>query len=224
MIEDRNVIGIIPARAGSKRLPGKNTKVLGDKPLVSWTIEAAINSRYLDQIVVTSDDSEIRKICDGKNLTYLERTSELATDETSSYAVVEDVLSKFEGFDVAVLLQPTSPFRTEFHIGEALEQFQARNATSLVSVRQVEHPIEWVGTIDDHGFFCSRNKEALGMQSQALEPHFRLNGAIYVNQISLLLKEKIFVQKNCQAFVMDAKSSVDIDTEEDFKYAQFLLG
>lgn len=223
MIEGRNVIGIIPARAGSKRLPGKNTKVLGGSPLVSWTIEAAINSRYLDQIVVTSDDPDIRKICDGKNLTYLERASELATDEASSYAVVEDVLSKFEGFHIAVLLQPTSPFRTETHIDEALEQFQAANATSLVSVCHVEHAIDWAGTIDDQGVFSPRNKAALGMQSQALQPNFRLNGAIYINQISLFLREKAFVHEGCQAFVMDAKCSVDIDTEEDFKYAQFLL-
>lgn len=223
MIEGKNVIGIIPARAGSKRLPGKNIKLLGNKPLVGWTIEAAINSRYLDQIVVTSDDPAIKNICKETNLTYLERASELATDEVSSYAVVEDVLSKFDGFHIAVLLQPTSPFRTEFHIDEALEQFQAANVTSLVSVCRVEHAIEWAGTIDDQGFFCPRNKAALAMQSQALRPNFRLNGAIYINQINLLLRKKVFVQDGCQAFVMDAKSSVDIDNEEDFKYAQFLL-
>jgi CMP-N,N'-diacetyllegionaminic acid synthase len=223
LIEGRNVIGIIPARAGSKRLPGKNTKALDNKPLVSWTMEAAINSKYLDQIVVTSDDLDIKNICEETNLTYLERASELATDEISSYAVVEDVLSKFDGFHIAVLLQPTSPFRTEFHIDEALEQFQAANATSLVSVCRVEHAIEWAGTIDDEGFFCPLNKAALGIQSQGLQPNFRLNGAIYINQISLFLREKVFVQEGCQAFVMDAKSSVDIDTEEDFKYAQFLL-
>ena len=149
MINGQSILAIIPARRGSKRLPGKNIKILGDKPLIAWTIEAAKNSQYIDHIIVSTDSDKIAKVAKNWGVAVpFERPSYLSTDEASSEDVIVHTLNWIEEnegilFDYFILLQPTSPLRQTKDIDQALELMEKKNASSVVSVVKAVRPIEW---------------------------------------------------------------------------------
>jgi len=230
MYNDKKILAIIPARGGSKRLKNKNILKLGDKPLVSWTIEASINSKYIDETVVSSDLDKILDIANGYGLNPLKRPGYLAQDITTSIDVVIHTIDfyrqeKFEEFDYIILLQPTSPFRNYKHIDEAIESLFSKNADAVISVCESEHSPIWTNTLKPS--LCMENfidKRYLNYRSQDLDTFYRLNGAIYICNIEKLLKEKtLFIEKNIFAYKMSQEDSVDIDTKLDFLVAQVII-
>jgi len=225
-MSDKTFLAIIPARGGSKRLPNKNILDLAGKPLIAWSIEAGLGSKYIDKVVVTSDSEEILDISKNFGAEIIKRPDELANDTATTFdAIAHAIESIDEKYDYIVLLQPTSPLRNAKHIDEAIELLEVKNADSVVSVCQMEHSPLWANTLDES--LSMKNflrEEILNKRSQDLETYYRLNGAIYICKTDKLLKEKsFFLKDNIFAYVMDRESSIDIDEEIDFKLAEVLI-
>lgn len=229
MYRDKIILGLIPARGGSKRLPGKNTLDFNNHPLISWSIRAGLNSKYIDDVVVSTEDNQIANIAReyGAKIPFM-RPQNLAEDDSTSIDVILHALkclSKQELFyDYIFLLQPTSPLRTEVHIDEAIEFFFEKRADSVIGITEASHPIEWAcelspkGTMDK--FFDSLNDMGDKFQDNK---QFMINGAIYFISTDKLLKTNSIIQKqNSFGFIMDRKYSVDIDHQIDFDYAEFI--
>lgn len=226
MYKNKTFLGIIPARGGSKRLPRKNLLNLCGKPLIAWTIEAGKKSRYIDEIIVTSDDDEILGISKQFGSNIIKRPKELASDTALTFDAVKHVLDSIsESYDYVILLQPTSPLRNEKHIDEAIEFLFVKNADAVISVCETEHCPLWCNTLPDNKSMEGFLKEEIkNKRSQDLPKYYRLNGAIYICNIDKLLKAKsFFLEKNIFAYIMDKKSSIDIDEEIDFILAQALF-
>ena len=225
-----NSIAIIPARGGSKRLPQKNILPLVDKPLIQWTIEAAMEANVFDEVCVSSDCDEILAVATKLGVTAIKRPDEFATEQSSSSEVVEHILKTYQQsgtqFDNFTLLQPTSPLRTASHIRDAHSLFFSKEeANAVVSVNECEHSPLWCGEVGIDGemddFFSD---ELQNKRSQDLPDFYRLNGAIYIVKTECFLKSKSFIPSlGCFAYVMDASDSVDIDHWLDFKIAEVLL-
>lgn len=228
MIENKRLLAIIPARGGSKRLPNKNILNLGGKPLLGWSIEAAKKSKYIDSCVVSSEDQKILEVAKDYGLDVtVERPEELAQDESTTVEVVLYHLKEFEKkgiiFDYVVLLQPTSPLRTNYHIDQACAQLIDNNdAESIVSVCEASHHPLWANTIPKNLSMSSFiNKEIKNLRSQDLPVYYQLNGAIYICSVEILLQEKTFFpENNCYAYIMQKEVSIDVDTKEDFDLLQ----
>lgn len=229
-IEKRNrIIAVIPARAGSKGLPQKNIKELNGRPLIAYTIEAAIKSGVFDRIVVSTDGEDIARIaveC-GAEVPFL-RPNEFAADNSTSIEVInhslEFLTARGEKYDLVCLLQPTSPLRTEVHIREAYRLYNEKEANSVISVCECDHSPLWTNTIDsdlriDHFIV----PELSGKTRQDLPTYYRLNGAIYIADTEMLRGYNSFFMDKTFAYMMTKNSSIDIDTEEDFLYAEFLI-
>ncbi|MEY8239850.1 MAG: acylneuraminate cytidylyltransferase family protein [Cycloclasticus sp.] len=231
MINGKKLLAIVPARGGSKRLPGKNIKPIGGKPLIAWTIEAAVQSSYVDKIIVSTDDTDIASISRrfGAEIPFM-RPKCYAKDTSTSLDVVMhaiDFFSDHEGcsYEYIILLQPTSPFRGANDIDIACKLLLDKSAEAIISVCEAEHSPLWANTIPDS---LSLNSfvmpEILNKRSQDLPVHYRLNGAIYLISIEKLLKNRaFFIEENIFAYKMSQESSIDIDTRLDFKLAEVLL-
>lgn len=226
MINNRKVLAIIPARGGSKRLPRKNVLNIGGKPLISWTIEAALRSKYIDDIFVSTDDKDILNIASQYKLHVPElRPEVLSSDGATTNDVIFYTLKNFgDGAHIVIVLQPTSPLRETFHIDEAISLFELKTAFSVVSVTPCEHPPMWSNILpkdDSLGSFLSLNANK---RSQDLGSYYRLNGAIYVYDVEKLLSIGEIAYKNdSYAYKMSNESSVDIDSVFDFDIANFFL-
>ncbi len=218
----KKILVIIPARKGSKRLPGKNTMTLCGKPMIAWSIEAATHCSFVDAVLVSTDSLKIADVSKqfGAEVPYL-RPKRLATDKASSMDVILDVLNYFDKksapFDIVVLLQPTSPLRTARHLSEALELFILKRAEAVVSVAEESHPPGWAVPLNKNLTLARfpRVKDK--------NPHYRINGAIYIAAWEFLKKNKNWYSDRTFAYVMDRKSSVDIDTREDFWVAELFM-
>ncbi|WP_022941180.1 cytidylyltransferase domain-containing protein [Psychromonas hadalis] len=228
MTKNKKILAIIPARGGSKRLPRKNILPLAGKPLIAWTIEAAIKSDIFDEVMVNTDNQEIADVAEkfGAKVPFM-RPEHLASDTASSLDVIKHTLlwyrDKGVHFTDVVLLQPSSPLRNEHDIIGAWQQYITSNGESVVSVCPVEHPIQWTYKLhNDSSLSCLFDDD--GKRSQDYEDNYRLNGAIYITKTSVILEKNEIMssQRNC-AYVMEAYGSVDIDTVIDFDYASFLL-
>jgi N-acylneuraminate cytidylyltransferase/CMP-N,N'-diacetyllegionaminic acid synthase len=229
MIKGKKVLAIIPARGGSKGLPQKNILPLLGKPLIAWTIEQALESKYLDEVVVSTDDEEIAKISKkyGAEVPFM-RPKELATDKAKGIKVVFHALKWLEEhneyYDLLILLQPTSPFRTAKDINQAIELLFIKNAKAIVSVCETEHHPYWANMLPSDG--CMKDflrPEAANKNRQDLPIFYRLNGAIYLAYYSYLKMQKGFLGDKTYAYIMPRKSSIDIDDEFDFKFAEFVM-
>lgn len=225
MNETKKYLAIIPARGGSKRLPRKNVLPLAGKPLIAWTIEAALQCSKIDKVVVTSDDDEILAIAASYSVDCIKRPAILATDTSTSFDVIKHSLEEYLVYEYCMLLQPTSPLRTHDHIQEALDQLEARSADAVISVCKTEHSPLWANTLPNNksmqSFLC---KESLNKRSQELPSYYRLNGALYICRTKKLLEQgTFFLKDNVYAYIMSERSSVDIDTELDFKWTEFLM-
>lgn len=228
MYNDKKILAIIPARGGSKGLPGKNIKPLCGKPLIAYTIEAALNSNKISRVIVSTDDGDIKKtaILFGAEVPFL-RPDSLATDTASSSDVFKYTLNRLELeekniIDDFVVLQPTSPLRKSIHIDEAINLFQEKKAKAVVSFCKEQHSIFWHKNIDKQGKLVSIFEGNFIKNRQEIKTTYYPNGAIYVFNKDYLFKTPDFTQ-DCYAYVMDRKYSVDIDTLDDFLYAEFLL-
>lgn len=230
MYKNKKFLAIIPARGGSKRLPKKNILDLCGKPLISWSIEAGLKSKYIDQIVVSSDDDAVLCISKQYDITTIKRPENLSKDTSSTFQTIEHTIDFFKNnlgqeFDYIILLQPTSPLRTPEHIDEAIELLYEKKATCIMSVTIMEHSPLWSNTLDDTlSMEDFLSKDVINVNSQDLQKYYRLNGAIALCQKDRLLEEKsFFIKKNIFAYVMPQKYSIDIDTLFDLNFASFLL-
>jgi len=225
MYDNKKILAIIPARGGSKRLPRKNLLNLKNKPLIVWSIEAGLNSKYIDDVIVTSDDDEILAIAKKNSSNTIKRPERLASDHSTTFEVVEHVIENSSKYDYVILLQPTSPLRTAGHVDEAIEQLCAKDADAIISVSETDHSPLWCNTLAADGDMSNFiNDEIKNTRSQDLPVFYRLNGAIYIAKTSRLLTEKtFFIKDKIYSYIMDANVSVDIDNELDFKIAQAIV-
>lgn len=230
MSDSMKVIAIIPARSGSKGLKDKNIRKLGDKPLLAYSVEAAVKSGIFDTVHVSTESQEYANIAVGfgADVPFL-RDRENAEDSSSTWDAVREVLRKYDRlgkqFDVCVLLQPTSPLRNEKDIREAFVLFMSKQAKSLTSVTEVKHPVQWCFRLDDS---CSMRDFAgspyKNSRRQELEPYYRENGAVYIVGTSDIINSEFdFYSDECIAYIMDQRRSIDIDTLEDFLVAETVI-
>lgn len=224
MYKNKTFLTIIPARGGSKRLPKKNILDLAGKPLVAWTIEAGIKSKYTDKVVVSSDDDEILKISMEYEASTIKRPPEIANDTATTFDAVKHTLENFRDYDYVVLLQPTSPLRDEKEIDKAIELLHEKDADCIVSVCEVEHPVQWNMKLGDDACMDEFISNLNTKRSQEQEKHYRLNGAIYICKTDKLLdKKSFFLSQKVFAYVMSKENSIDIDDAFDFKIASALI-
>lgn len=218
-------LAIIPARGGSKRLPRKNILNLGGKPLIAWSIEASEKSKYIDKTIVTSDDDEILNISQKYGANTIKRPGELASDHATTFDAIKHSIETLKiKYDYIVLLQPTSPLRTSKHIDKAIELLYDKNADAVISVCEVEHPVQWNMTLPQNLDMKEFIKKIDTKRSQEQERHYRLNGAVYIAKTEkLLIQETFFLNENVYAYIMDKQSSVDIDDQMDFDLASLYM-
>ncbi len=224
MYNGKKIIAIIPARSGSKGLKDKNIKPLNGKPLIAYTIDAAKKSNVFDSVFVSTDSELYANIAKnhGANVPFL-RDAKNAKDNSSSWDVVKEVLNKLEEkFDIAVLLQPTSPFRTSEDIKAALDLFFSKNASSLFSVSETSHSMFWCNTLNENFSAKDFIKKEYQVPRQQLPTTYTINGAIYIVKTSDIDNLNLY-GNNSYAYIMDKMSSIDIDCELDFKWAEFIL-
>lgn len=218
---------VIPARGGSKGVPRKNIKLLGGKPLIQWSIEAA-REVFPDEVVsVSTDDEEIKKIAEqtGLKVPFL-RPKELATDTAGSYEVLLHAVTFYEqqGYypDTLILLQPTSPFRTANHIKDAIGLY-TEDLEMIVSVKETKANPYYVLREEDENGYLIKSKKSNAIRRQDVPKVWELNGAIYIINIKALKTKSLTEFTKVKKYVMDEMSSHDIDTFEDFEYAKYLI-
>lgn len=225
-MKNKKVLAIIPARGGSKRLPRKNILDLGGKPLIAWSIEAALKSDLIDTVLVTSDDEEILEISKKYGAQTIKRPESLASDTASSFDAIEHAINSLDDvFEYIILLQPTSPLRNTQHINESIMLLEEKEADAIISVCEMGHSPLWSNTLaNDNSLKNFIGNEVKNKRSQDLETYYRLNGAIYICKREELLKEEsFFITKNIYAYIMDTFDSVDIDNKIDFELAKILM-
>jgi len=224
VIDERRVLAIIPARGGSKGVPRKNIRDVAGKPLIAWTITAAKKSRYVDRVVVSTDDLEIAEVAAryGGEVPFL-RPAELARDDTPGIApVLHAVETVTPAYEVIVLLQPTSPLRSAADIDSAIRTMVDGGAKACVSVVEPDKSPYWMYSLDGAG----RMKPLLEGEyacRQEIPAVYALNGAVYVAERRWLLENRGFMGEETLAYVMPKERSVDIDTETDLFIANQLL-
>ncbi|HFF8524476.1 TPA: acylneuraminate cytidylyltransferase family protein [Providencia rettgeri] len=222
------MIALIPARGGSKGLPRKNIKLLNGKPMLAYTIEAALKSKYITDVIISTDDQEIYDIAlsYGAKDTFL-RPKELAEDNSlaiDNYTYTIQRLEKEYNYnlDSFIVLQPTSPLRNTEDIDNSIHLFIENKADSVISFCEEHHPIKWHKYINKNHQLENIFDENLLINRQDIMPTYYPNGAIYVFSKNLILERKYYSEKT-YAYVMPRSRSVDIDTIDDFEYVQFLM-
>lgn len=221
-------LAIIPARSGSKRLPGKNIMPLAGKPLIAWSITAALESELFDRVIFSTDSEEYAELAKkyGAEIPCL-REKNLATDHATSVAVVLDVLKRVENsgisYDYTTLLQPTSPLRNADDIKAAWDIMKEKKATSVISVCKCEHPPEWCNVLPDDNSMKGFIKPEVLKSNYVNRTKYRINGAIYMIKTSTLKKNKSFFTDEAFALVMPQERSIDIDNEPDFILAESII-
>jgi len=190
--------------------------------MIVWTIEAALESGVIDEIVVSTNDEAIIEVASQYDVFVDVRPEHLATDETPASAVVENILSNRTNFENIFYLQPTSPLRNGEHIKKAFSAFQLMKTKALISVRECQEYPEWMLVADSDGMLSAYSQHS-NSRRQEIPKRLYPNGAIYIYKITELISSKfIFDKDKALAFEMDFKSSIDIDTEEDFMFAEIL--
>lgn len=221
-------LAVILARSGSKGLKDKNIKELAGKPLLAYTVEAAIESGKYDIVHVSTDSELYADIAKkyGADVPFL-RDEELAGDKSSSWDALRFVVTEYEklgkSFDTVTLLQPTSPLRDAKDIQNAFDIYESKNATAVVSVCEVDHSPLVCNTLPEDGSlygFIDLNKVG---RRQDMKPYYRINGAIYIQKTNLLMDNTSIYSEGSYAYVMDKRHSVDIDDEVDFTVAQAII-
>ncbi len=230
MYKNKTFLAIIPARGGSKRLKNKNILPLNGIPLIAHSIKCAQKSKYIDEIVVSSDNKNILTTAKEFKSSIVKRPNRLAQDTSTTFDAIKHTIKKYSKkdkfFDYIILLQPTSPLRTAEDINNSIELLFKNKANAIVSISEPDHPPLW-------SFKAKKNKKLDTIfkdkekfkRSQDLDSYYTLNGAIYICKTSLLLKKKSFlISDNIYGYEMNQINSIDIDNIIDFKLAEILLG
>ena len=225
MIGSKKVISVIPARGGSKRLPGKNVLKLNGTPLIAYSIQSALSCHLIDKVIVSTDSREIADAAIDAGAEVDMRSEELSTDAATTIDVLKDLLVRLDSYEICVTLQPTSPLRNADDITKSLELFDKMSADAVISVCKAKHPPQRINTIGSKGEMDNFIREEVqSKRSQDLGDRYRLNGAIYCNLVRVLLNSNSPVFKsNHYAYVMPTNRSVDIDTKEDFDLAEYYI-
>ena len=223
MIDNRRVVAIVPARGGSKGVPGKNLREVAGVSLLHRALHTTIACQYVDAVVVSSDDDAILEhAAQVSGVLTLLRPSELATDASSMAPVVDHVLSIHDA-DIVVLLQPTSPLPEVQHIDGGLRKFVDIGADSLVSVCPTRTSPYWMYRLADNERLQSVLPKLDAATRQELPETYQVNGALYIVGTSWFTKHHIFVDEQTIAYVMPAERSIDVDTPEDLIVAEAVL-
>lgn len=225
----KNILALIPARGGSKGLPNKNILEICGKPLITHTIKYALNSKYIDDVIVSTDSKKIADIAieSGAEIPFM-RPDYLATDKATSHDVylytLKELKEKYgREYKAMIVLQPTSPLRNTEDIDNAIELFKEKKADSVISVTKAEIPIAWYRKVDEN-LFLSELKESNDFSGrQDFEELFLPNGAIYIFDIENFLKTKKFYTDKTFAYVMEKEKSIDIDDVYDFMLAKEIM-
>lgn len=211
-------IAIIPARANSKRLPGKNYKILGGIPLIAHSILfAQAHSDLINDVYVTTDCDKIKQIALKYGAKVIDRPNNLAGDFEPTVSAVKHVIENIVDVDSVVLLQPTNPLRPANLLVKAFEIYKSEKANSLFTVSRNNQKF---GQLID-GKYVPFNYE-IGQRSQDLEPLYFENGLLYISKSELILQNIIISQSAIPFVVNHPFSNIDIDTQEDFDYAEYL--
>lgn len=225
------MIAFIPARGGSKGVPGKNIKNLCGKPLIAYTIEAALKAKSVDRVIVTTDDEDIARVAReaGAEVPFM-RPDYLASDTSSAIDVylhaTEWVMNETgEKIDKFMVLLPTVPLRTSDHIDEAVDKFEGDGATTLISFAEAEVPASWYHTTDQRGRVHNAGfGQGITMTNrQNNETYIVPNGAIYILDYDLLKNNRTYYCDNTTAYIMKREDSIDIDYPIDFEFARCLM-
>lgn len=219
MINDKRVLAIIPARGGSKGVPRKNIRMVAGKPLIGWTIEEARKSKYIDRLILSSDDEEIIEVAKswGCEVPFV-RPDELARDDTPGIDPVLHAMDMLPGYEIAVLLQATSPLRSVEDIDGCIEHCVVGGANACVSVTVAEQSPYWMYTLGTGGGMNRLIfREKAFTRRQDLPTVYTLNGAVYVAYCDWLRRNRTFLTDETLGFVMPQERSLDIDTELDLQ-------
>jgi CMP-N,N'-diacetyllegionaminic acid synthase len=220
------ILALIPARGGSKRLPGKNIRILGDKPLIVWSIDVARDIPEICDILVSTDDPAIAEVCSeaGAYVPWL-RPAELATDIASSNDVALHALNWYESehgaVDGILLLQPTSPFRTIGTVRKGIELFAKHNRKPVIGVSPTDvHPM-WALKLEGHHLVPFMKEHGLETRSQDLPPAYVVNGCFYLTTPTMLRENQVFFGAAAIPLLVEtAQEALDIDTAWDWKIAE----
>lgn len=226
MIGKSSVLAVIPARGGSKGLPGKNMLEFEGRPLVSWAMLSAVQSQFVDRVVLSTDDARIKETGEalGVDIPYI-RPSHLANDTSPVVDTIIDLMTYMETredrrYDLIVLLQPTSPFRTHEHVDKALLAMNSGGHESLISCKRAKHPPNWyVRRNDDATIELLAERDSTTRQRQYYE-YYQFNGAVYISKWENLKSDKSFYTPPCTLFLMSEEDSIDIDSAYDFEFAK----
>lgn len=225
MIDGRRVLGFVPARGGSKGLPRKNILDLAGRPLIAWTLAAAQASRYIDRCIVSTDDEEIARVAAAHcgDVPFL-RPAELAGDDAETFTALAHAVARVPGYDLIVILQPTSPLRSADDIDATLETLQRHAAPACVSVVEPGKSPFWSYRIDEHNRLAPLlDPRYSRMRRQDLPTSYVLNGAVYAAHIDWLMVHRSCVSEETVPYVMPVERSVDIDTAFDLELAELYL-
>lgn len=229
MFETKRILALIPARGGSKGIPHKNITPLAGEPLIRYSIDAAMQSKYIDYVLVSTDDEEIAQVSNacGAEVPFL-RPPELAGDTAKTIDAVLHAIETLrkigETFDSLVLLQPTSPLRTAEDIDKAVETFYQANRQPVVSVSEVsDHPIliRTIAQTPEGDRLKPLLQTGSTVRRQDMPPFYRVNGSIYINAVEKLNRDSSF-NDNSVPFIMQKLHSVDIDEPLDLKIAEWI--
>lgn len=224
------VVGLITARGGSKGIPQKNVKALAGKPLIAWTIEAALGSSLLERVIVSTDDEEIARTARewGADVPFM-RPAELAQDDSPHLAVIRHAIGWLESeqkteFDYLLLLQPTSPLRSTEDIDQAIALAEEKDADAVVSVCLThDHPFLSKRVAEDGRLSDFMEKPQGYLARQRLPPAYSLNGAIYLVRRSVLVERDDWYTERAFAYIMPPERSLDIDTPWDLHLVDLIL-
>ncbi len=229
-MKQKKILAIITARGGSKGIPRKNIKDLGGKPLIAYTIEVSKHSKYITNLIVSTDDQEIADICKkyGVDVPFL-RPKELALDTTKHLPVLQHAVKFMEQklgmvYDYIVILQPTSPFRVVSDIDECIEKIILTNADSALSMVEVDenHPMKMKKIVDGKILPFS-DKEPEGVRRQDLPLAYKRSGAVYVVKRDNIVEKDVLFGEDLVATVVPIERSIDIDNELDWIKAEYML-
>lgn len=218
------LLGLIAARGGSIGIPRKNIKPIAGKPLIAWTIEAALRSSRLDMVAVTTDDEEIADVArkHGAQVPFL-RPAELARDDTPGVDPVLHALKMLPEFDSVLLMQPTSPLRNTADIDACIELAEKQNAPCVISVCSPERHPYWMYVLDAQLQMRPLIDQKHVTRRQDLPPVFSANGALYFARTEWLQRTRTFISPEAIAFVMPNERSIDVDSLLDWRLAESLL-
>lgn len=226
MIDGHSVLGLITARGGSKGLPGKHLLDLGGKPVIAWTIEAAKQSRYLDRLVLSTDDTAIAEAarqwdCEVPFM----RPADLARDDTPHAPVIRHAVESLDTrYDFLVLLQPTSPLRIAADIDGCIETCVSRGVSSCVTVSPAAKPPYWMVRVDDDGrLHHAIQPPTPHTRRQDLPIWYALNGAVFVARTERYIELETFLGSDATINAMPLERSLDIDTSFDLDVARGLI-